>query len=164
MDRQTTSYTTSSRDSAPRVMRQGRYNLVFNSESGQWTAQEAQESPYAIEELDVDQNIELLESSARNTSTPIRPYYHSRIRMRRDAAQAYLRGNSIAYYPQAGVLNPEDSGDEAPNIHDFGGLRRQAILRSVDYDHAHIQVQNETYVEHIENEDELSEIRSPQVN
>lgn len=75
-----------------------------------------------------------------------------------------MRGNSIAYYPHAGVLNPEDSGEEVPNIHDFGGLRRHTILRSVDYDASHIQVENETYVEHIDNEDELSEIQSPQVN
>ena len=86
MNRQATSYTNTGRDSAPRTLRQGRYNLIFNSESGQWTAQEAQEIAYPVEEADIDQNIELHESSARNTSTPIRPYYHSRIRMRRDAA------------------------------------------------------------------------------
>ncbi len=39
-----------------------------------------------------EQNLELIETSANHiTETPIRPYQQSRMRMRRNAGQAYLR-------------------------------------------------------------------------
>lgn len=79
-----------------RVVRQGgRYNIVYNSEANQWTAHEAAEEQSTLhhEYLETEPTMELLETSESHTSAPIRPYHQSRMRMRRDAAQTYLRSH-----------------------------------------------------------------------
>lgn len=144
---------------------------MYNSESNQWTAEEALEG--AQEEFDVEQNVELLGASARNSATPVRPYFHQRMRMRRDAAQAYLRGHSISYYPYVDGLRMEEEGEhddpresinDEEQLHYIRNQRRASGLRNADYEVTHIQVSNEEYAEQVENDEELSEIRSPIVS
>ena len=77
MEPHITYYPSSSRDYVHNSARRqgGRFNIIYNSESNQWTAQETEESTLHREYLETaEPNMELLEISEGQISAPIRPY------------------------------------------------------------------------------------------
>ena len=66
-----------------RALRNGRVRILFDPSTQEWMADADQRLRMDEETLEiVDENLELLEISDRNSNTPIRPYYHAHRRTR----------------------------------------------------------------------------------